>query len=102
MYLDAGRLGQLDRRGADAARRRVDEHALTGAQRSVSVQCVLFEKSKRHFGVPRIAAMHHLIVRHRDDHRQRLAFGDEVVGDEAGTAVDVPRRCQFAAPAQQI
>ena len=47
-------------------------------------------------------AVHHLVVRHRDDHRQRLAFRDQVVGDEPGAAVDVPRRRQFTAATEQV
>jgi hypothetical protein len=29
----------------------------------------------------RIASVHDLVVRHRNDHRQRFAFGNEIVGD---------------------
>ena len=62
----------------------------------------LLEERKRQLGVLRIAAMHDLVVRHRDDHRQRLALGNQVVGDETGAAVDVPRRRQLAAATEQV
>ena len=51
---------------------------------------LFLEERKRQLGVLRIAAVHDLVVRHRDDHRQRLAFRNQVVGDETGAAVDVP------------
>ena len=62
----------------------------------------LLEERKRQLGVLRVAAVHDLVVRHDDDHRQRLAFGNQVVGDEAGAAVDVPGRRQFAAATEQV
>ena len=63
---------------------------------------LFLEERKRQLGVLRVAAMHDLVIRHRDDHRQRLAFRNQIVRDEAGAAVDVPRRSQFAAAAEQI
>jgi hypothetical protein len=63
---------------------------------------LLAEERKRQLGVLRVAAVDHLVVRHGDDHRQRLAFGEQVVGDEARPPVDVPRRGQLSAAAQQV
>ena len=63
---------------------------------------LFFEERKRQLRMLRIAAVHHLVVRHRDDHRQRLAFRNQVVGDEPRAAVDVPRRRQLTAAAEQV
>jgi hypothetical protein len=63
---------------------------------------LLLEQREGELGVLRIAAVHDLVVRHRDDRRQDLAFGDQVVGDEPGAAFDVPVRRQLTAAAEEI
>ena len=91
------------REAGDGAATRTGLRAVRLLDHRDDVLAELFrEERERQLGMLRIAAMHDLVVRHRDDHRERLAFRNQVVGDEAGTAVEVPPRSQFPAAAEQV